>query len=49
MNLITNKNQNRSNKNKDNGLTLVNSSVVSDGCWSWLRSVTIPMDGIKRD
>ena len=49
MNLITNKNQNRSNKNKDNGLTLANSGVVFDGCWSWLRFVTIPMDGIKRD
>ena len=49
MKLITNKNQNRSNKNKNDGLMLVNFGFVFDGCWSWLRSVTIPMDGIKHD
>ena len=48
MELITNKNQNRLNKNKDDKLTLA-IGIVSDGYWSWLRSVTIPMDGIERD
>ena len=49
MKLITNKNQNHLNKNKDDGLTLANFGIVFDGCWSWLRCVIIAMDGIKCD